>query len=57
MPTIIQYIAINPLISYIKEIIKNANDIKNDSQPIVNLNPNFSAIFIPKDNTEIVIIP
>lgn len=47
----------NTSISYTKEIIKNANAIINDPQPIVILNPTFSAIFMPNDKKDIVIIP
>lgn len=43
--------------SYINDIMRKAKAIMNDPIPIVTLNPIFSAILIPNERTDIVIIP
>ena len=57
MPTMMQYIAMNPPLSCTKEMIKKAKAITYDPIPIMTLNPILSAILIPNDRTDIVIIP
>jgi hypothetical protein len=52
-----QYIAMNPPLSCTKEMIKKAKAITYDPNPIMTLNPILSAILIPNDRTDIVIIP